>query len=75
MEKKVITQPQSEKAIMDKGFSAFDTYDDIKYWINYVKNNASLIPHSKTSECLSIISDILNKLNDKIKHIEDINGL
>jgi len=67
MEKKVINQPQSEKAIMNRG----NTKEDIDYWIRYVNNHTSLITNNVIAEELSIISHILDKLNMKIKNLED----
>lgn len=67
MEKKVINQPQSEKAIMNRS----NTKEDIDYWIKYINNHASLISNNVIAEELSIISQILDKLNDKIKNLED----
>lgn len=67
MEKKVINQPQSEKAIMNRG----NTKEDIDYWIRYVNNHTSLITNNVITEELSIISHILDKLNIKIKNLED----
>lgn len=67
MEKKVINQPQSEKAIMNRG----NTKEDIDYWIRYVNNHTSLITNNVIAEELSIISQILDKLNIKIKNLED----
>ena len=67
MEKKVINQPQSEKAIMNRG----NTKEDIDYWIRYVNNHTSSITNNVIAEELSIISHILDKLNMKIKNLED----
>ena len=67
MEKKVINQPQSEKAIMNRG----NTKEDIDYWIRYVNNHTSLITNNVITEELSIISHILDKLNIRIKNLED----
>lgn len=67
MEKKVMNQPQSEKAIMNRG----NAKEDINYWITYVNNHASLVSNNVIAEELSIISQILDKLNDKIKNLED----
>lgn len=67
MEKKVINQPQSEKAIMNRS----NTKEDIDYWIRYVNNHASVISNNVIAEELSIISHILDKLNMKIKNLED----
>ena len=67
MEKKVINQPQSEKAIMNRG----NIKEDINYWITYVNNHASLVSNNVIAEELSIISQILDKLNNKIKNLED----
>lgn len=67
MEKKVINQPQSEKAIMNRG----NTKEDIDYWIRYVNNHTSLITNNVIAEELSIISHILDKLNMKINNLED----
>lgn len=74
MEKKIMNQPQSEKAVQNnKGFSAFNTYNDLREWTKYVKNYNSLIhADSKLIDNLNILSDVVDNLIKKVETLDNV---